>query len=81
MTTQLKAVPPVPARVALEDLSRDEAVDWLRKMMNVAMELCDAIDTHLGPEHPAQRPQLQVIPGGKAVRKSHLRTPAIEEGM
>jgi hypothetical protein len=64
MTKQLSVVPPVPGRGALEDLSRDEAVDWLRKMMNVAMELCDAIDAHLGPEHPPQRPQLRVIPGG-----------------
>ena len=62
---RLTVVPPAPACAELEDMGEAEAAGWLRRMMGVSRELCDAIDSYLGPEHPAPRPRLTVLRGGR----------------
>lgn len=61
---RLTVVPDLAPAATVEDLSPDEAARWLRRMVDVSRDLCDAIDRYMGAEHPAQRPQLTVIPGG-----------------
>lgn len=63
---KLTVVPPAVAAASLDDLSKDDAVGWLRRMMDVSRDLCDAVDGLLGPDHPAPRPRLTVIPGGRS---------------
>lgn len=65
----LTVVPDPPAAVTLTDLSKDELADWLRRMTDASRGLCDAVDSYLGPEHPAPRPQLTIIPGGLEVER------------
>jgi len=62
----LSVVPPARPAAVLEDMGEAEATDWLRRMMGVSRDLCDAIDSYLGPEHPVPRPRLTVLPGGLA---------------
>jgi hypothetical protein len=57
----------VPDPPGSDDQADDAA--WLRKMMDVTRQLCDAVEDHLAAERPPPRPQLRVIPGGKSVRK------------
>lgn len=59
MTRLTVAPEPDPAAEA-EELASEE---WLRRMVDVSRQLCDAIDTVL-PSRPA-RPRLTVIDGGK----------------
>jgi diadenosine tetraphosphate (Ap4A) HIT family hydrolase len=65
----LTVVPDLPPAAELEELSPDELARWLRRMMGISRELCDAIDAVMGPPRPARRPELTVIPGGAEVEQ------------